>query len=122
MQDKFYTLLSADYTSALILFIMMIIILLLYLTNRYKKLWKKQKLELLEKEEKIKSLRQYAYEFELKKNDKKHEVEKEILNLNHKIIDLEMKLKEGLKSHVAMMIDSHEKKRTQQLEQAGINR
>jgi len=122
MQEKLYTLLNEDYTSAAILLIIMIMGLLLYLTIRYKKMLKKQANVLSEKEEKIKSLRQYSYEMELKRVDREHEVEKEILTLHHTIKELETKQKEGLKSQVVSMIEGYEKKRTQQLERAGICR
>ena len=120
MQDKLNTLLNNDYTSATILLIVMLIIFLLYFTFHYKKLLKTQIKSLQDKDEKIKSLRKYSYEMELKRVDREHEIEKEILTLNHTIKEFETKQKEGLKSHVVMMIESYEKKRAQQLERAGI--
>jgi len=120
MQEKLYILLHNDYTSAIILLVIILIALLLFLTLRYKKMLKSQTAILDEKEEKIKSLRQYSYEMELKRVDREHEIEKEILILNHSIKELETKQKEGLKSHVVMMIESYEKKRAQQLDRAGI--
>jgi len=120
MQEKLHTLLNNDYTSAIILLVIMLIALLLFLTLRYKKMLKNQTELLDEKDEKIKSLRQYSYEMELKRVDREHEIEKEILMLNHSIKELETKQKEGLKSHVVMMIESYEKKRAQQLDRADI--
>ncbi|CAA6798754.1 MAG: Unknown protein [uncultured Sulfurovum sp.] len=121
MQEKFTTLLN-DYTSVIILFTLMLLSLLLYLTLHYKKMSKKQSTVLDEKDAKIKSLRQYSYEMELKRVDREHEIEKEILNLNHVLKEFETKQKEGVKSHVVNMIEAHEKKRTQQLEIAAIKR
>ncbi len=122
MQEKLSILLNEDYISAIVLFITMLIIFLLYLTISYKKTLKKQSTQLLEKDEKIKSLRQYSYEMEVKKVDREHEVEKEMMNLNHEIKALETSKKEGLKSHIVMMIEAFEKKRTQQLERAAVRR
>ena len=122
MKEKLFILLNNDYTSAILLSILIFIGLLLYLTIRYRKMLKKQEAVLVEKDEKIKSLRQYSYEMELKRVDREHEIEKEILSLNHIIKELETKEKEGLKSHVVTMIEAYEKKRTQQLARAGISR
>ena len=122
MNEKLSILLNNDYTSAILLAILIFIGLLLYLTIRYRKMLKKQEALLVEKDEKIKSLRQYSYEMELKRVDREHEIEKEILSLNHSIKELETKEKEGLKSHVVTMIEAYEKKRTQQLARAGISR
>ena len=122
MKEKLSILLNNDYTSAILLSILIFIGLLLYLTIRYRKMLKKQEALLVEKDEKIKSLRQYSYEMELKRVDREHEIEKEILSLNHSIKELETKEKEGLKSHVVTMIEAYEKKRTQQLARAGISR
>jgi hypothetical protein len=100
----------------------MLIGLLLYLTIRYKKIVKLQTIQLNEKDEKIKSLRQYSYEVELKRVEREHDVEKEIMTLNHTIKTLETSEKEGLKSHVVTMIEQYEKTSAQQLERANINK
>jgi len=122
MQERLSTLLTEDYASAIILLIIITIGLLFYLTIHYKKTIKKRDDLLTEKDDKIKSLRQYSYEMELKRVDREHEVEKEILKLHQTIKELETKQKEGLKSQVINMIESYEKKRAQQLDRAGINR
>ena len=122
MQEKLYTVLNKDYTSAVFLLIIMSIGLLLYLFIRTKRNLKQQVKLLGEKEEKIKSLRQYSYEMELKRVEREHSIEKEILELNHTIKALETAQKEGLKSQVVTMIEAYEKKRAQQLELAGFKK
>jgi len=121
VNEKLAILLNNEYASAILLAIVILIASLLFLTFYYRKKLKEQQSQLDEKDEKIKSLRQYSYEMELKRVDREHEVEKEILSLNHTIKELETKEKEGLKSHVVTMIESYEKKRTQQLKRAGIS-
>ncbi len=121
MQEKFYALLSEDHTSTIILLIIIFIGVLLYLIRGYKKSLKSKELLLIEKEEKIKSLRQYSYEMELKRVEREHEVEKEFLRLNHLIKELEKKEKEGLKSQVATKLEEYQKRRAQQLKRVNLS-
>jgi F0F1-type ATP synthase membrane subunit b/b' len=121
MQEKLDVLLRSQYGSAVLLFTVMFIGLLLFLVIHYKrKLTQKEKI-LNEKDEKIKSLRQYSYEMELKRVEREHEVEKEILNLNHTISELETKQHEGLKNQVVNKIEEYQTKRAKILNRAGIN-
>ena len=115
MKEQLNSLLSSEYSTTIVLMILMLILLLLFLVIRYKKILKSKESLLEEKEEKIKSLRQYAYEMERKKVEREHEVEKEILELNHTIKSLETQQKEGLKNQVVVMIDEYAKKRDAQI-------
>ncbi len=121
MQEKFYALLSEDHTSTIILLIIIFIGVLLYLIRGYKKTLKSKELLLIEKEEKIKSLRQYSYEMELKRVEREHEVEKEFLRLKHLIKELEKKEKEGLKSQVVTKLEEYQKRRAQQLKRVNLS-
>lgn len=121
MQEKFYALLSEDHTSTIILLIIILIGVLLYLIRGYKKSLKSKELLLIEKDEKIKSLRQYSYEMELKRVEREHEVEKEFLRLKHLIKELEKKEKEGLKSQVVTKLEEYQKRRAQQLKRVNLS-
>ncbi len=116
MKEQLNTLFNSEYLTAIVLVTLILILLLLFMTIYYKKSLKSKERLLVEKEEKIKSLRQYAYEMERKKVEREHEVEKEILELQHTIKTLETQQKEGLKNQVAVMIDEYAKKREAQLE------
>ena len=94
---------------------------LIYLIVKYKKSIKNLNILLDEKEEKIKSLRQYAYENELKKVEREHEKEKEILVLQHSIKELELKAKEGLKSQIVAKLEESEKRRERQLKRVNLS-
>ncbi len=115
MQEILNSLLNENYFTALVLFIFILILLLVFLVFHYKKILKTQNDLLKEKDEKIKSLRKYSYEMELQKVEREHEIEKEILNLNHNIKELKQKEKEGLKNQVVTMLEKYEKKRAQLL-------
>ncbi len=120
MQEKLSTLFQSDYFTTIFFIFLMVIVGLSYLLLRYKKSLKEYSLELAKKDEKIKMLRQYAYEAEVKRAEKEHAVEKEILTLKHKLKTVEIAQKEGLKSQVASMIERYEKKRATMLERANI--
>ncbi len=115
MKEQLNALLNSEYATTIVLMTLLLILLLFFLTIRYKKILKLKESLLKEKEEKIKSLRQYTYEMERKKVEREHEVEKEILELNHTIKALETQQKEGLKNQVVVMIDEYAKKRDVQL-------
>ena len=115
MKEQLNSLLNSEYATTIVLMTLMLILLLLFLTIRYKNILKSTENLLEEKEEKIKSLRQYAYEMERKHVEREHEVEKEILELKHTIKTLETRQKEGLKNQVVVMIDEYAKKRDAQL-------
>lgn len=95
--------------------------LLLFLVSKHKKSLKKLSEELSEKDEKIKMLRQYAYENELKRKDREHEIEKTILGLEHTIKALEKKEKEGLKSQVVLKIEAAQQRRERQLKRVNLS-
>lgn len=115
MQEQLNVLFHSEYALAIILIIFILILSLLFFVIRYKKSLKLKDEVLKDKDEKIKSLRQYAYEMEQKKVKREHEIEKEILELNHTIKALETQQKEGLKNQVVVMIDEYAKKRDAQI-------
>ena len=116
MKEQLNSLLNGEYGSTVVLMILLLILLLLFFVMHYKKNLKSQESLLIEKDEKIKSLRQYAYEMEQKRVKREHEVEKEILELNNSIKALETRQKEGLKNQVVVMIDEYAKKRDAQID------
>lgn len=120
MQETLTTLLQKEYASAVLLAIILFVFLLLFLVIYTRRALKKQSTFLNEQEEKIKSLRQYSYEAELKRVEREHEIEKELLALNHTIKELETGQKEGLKNQIVRKIEEYEKKRMQQLQRADI--
>ena len=115
MKEQLNALLNSEYATTIVLMTLILIVLLFSLAIYYKKNLKSKEHLMEEKEEKNKSLRQYAYELERKKVEREHEVEKEILGLNHIIKELETRQKEGLKNQVVVMIDEYAKKRDAQL-------
>lgn len=116
MKEQLNSLLNSEYASTIVLMILLLILLLLFFVIHYKKTLKAKDTLLKERDEKIKSLRQYSYEMEQKKVKREHEVEKEILELNHTIKALETRQKEGLKNQVVVMIDEYAKKRDAQID------
>ena len=116
MKEQLNSLLNSEYASTVVLMILLLILLLLFFVIHYKKSLKAKDALLKERDEKIKSLRQYSYEMEQKKVKHEHEVEKEILELNHTIKALETRQKEGLKNQVVVMIDEYAKKRDAQID------
>lgn len=115
MQEELTLLLNSEYGSIIVVLTLLFIFLLIFLVIRYRKIIKSKDTVIEERDEKIKSLRQYAYEMERKRVEREHEVEKEILELNHTIKALETQQKEGLKNQVVVMIDEYAKKREAQL-------
>ncbi|MEA2047686.1 MAG: hypothetical protein U9O64_04475 [Campylobacterota bacterium] len=101
-----------------IIFILMIAIFLII--QRDAKIIKEKELRIAEHEEKIKWFRQVSAENEHKKTTKEHEVEKEILELNHIIENLEQKVKEGEKNQIVSKIEMYEERRSKLFERAGI--
>ncbi len=115
MHEELTLLLNSEYGSVIVVLILLFIFLLIFLVIRYRKIIKSKDSIIKERDEKIKSLRQYVYEMERKRVEREHEVEKEILELNHTIKALETQQKEGLKNQVVVMIDEYAKKREAQL-------
>lgn len=101
--------------------IILVILLLTYLMLKYKKALKTLKAQIIEKDEKIKTLRQYAYEHELKRKDREHEVEKTVLALEHTIEGLKTKEKEGLKSQVVLKIEAAQNRRERELKRVNLS-
>ncbi len=119
MEDKLYSLADESYFIAIAL-LLFISLLLTFFMQKYKKALKVSETQINEKDEKIKTLRQYAYEAELKKIDREHEVEKRILELEHTIQSLETKAKEGLKSQVVLKIETAQNRRERQLKRVNL--
>ncbi len=115
MQEELSLLLNSEYGSVAVVLILLFIFLLIFLVIRYRQIIKSKDSIIEERDEKIRSLRQYTYEMERKKVEREHEVEKEILELNHTIKSLETQQKEGLKNQVVVMIDEYAKKRDAQI-------
>ena len=120
MNNNLAILLDESYFIAIVLLILLILLFLTYLTLKYSNELKKLQITNIEKDEKVKTLRQYAYEAELKKVDREHEVEKSTLILEHTIQSLEIKAKEGLKSQVVLKIEVAQKKRERQLKRVNL--
>ncbi len=114
-------LFNESYFMVMVLAIIMVILLLTYLILKYKKALKSLKAQIIEKDEKIKTLRQYAYEHELKRKDREHEVEKTILALEHTIEALKTKEKEGLKSQVVLKIEAAQNRRERELKRVNLS-
>jgi len=98
----------------------LLILVLLYKLNGSKKSLKSNKQRLNEKEKEIESLYEVIARAEHKESEDKHQWEKEALQLNHNIQNLEDKLKEGIKSQVISKVMEYQNKRSKILERIGI--
>ncbi|HIP51436.1 MAG TPA: hypothetical protein EYG94_05030 [Campylobacterales bacterium] len=109
-----------SYISASFLFIILAIAFLLYWTLHYKKLVKKLKLELDQREEDLKTISKDMQESKLERVQDEHKFEKQIVELNQDLKALEDGLKKGLKSQVVTKIEEYQSKRTKHLDRADI--
>lgn len=97
-----------------------LVALILYLYQRAKKAASKLQVLLNEKDEKIKWLRQIGAENDHKYTKKAHDAEKTILELTHKVSDLEARAKEGTKNQVVSKIEAQQSKREKAIKRAGL--
>ncbi|SFV58444.1 hypothetical protein MNB_SV-10-970 [hydrothermal vent metagenome] len=98
----------------------LIILFLTYLVISYKNRIKHQNTLLEEKDEKIKWFREVSAKNEYNRTQKEHELEKQIVELNHTIEILEKKAKEGTKNQVVAKLEAQQNKRARLLERAGM--
>jgi heme exporter protein D len=100
---------------------LILIFILLYRLKQSKKSLKNIKELLSKKEIEIENLYGVITKAEQKETQEKHQGEKEILELNHKIRTLEEKLKEGIKSQVISKIVEYQNRRSKVLDRVGID-
>ncbi|WP_294952279.1 hypothetical protein [Sulfurovum sp.] len=98
----------------------LIILFLTYLVILYKNRIKRQNALLEEKDEKIKWFREVSAKNEYNRTKKEHELEKQIVELNHTVEMLEKKAKEGTKNQVVAKLEAQQNKRARLLERAGM--
>ena len=111
---------NIDYILPIFMLMIFLILVFLFLSVRCKLSDKTNKKILAEKEEKIHFLRQINIENESRKIHKEHEVEKEILSLNHTIKNLEQQAKEGTKNQVVAKIEAQQSRRAKLQKRAGL--
>lgn len=98
-----------------------VFIVLLYFLIKFKRDINSSNKLTAEHKEKIKYLRTINSENEHKRINLKHETEKEISALHHKIENLEAKIKDGTKNQVVAMLKSQKNKRDRVLNQVGLS-
>lgn len=109
-----------SYISASALFLVLLIAFLLYWTFRYKKEVKNLSEELKVRDEALKTLQGRMQKSEVTAMQNEHALEKNIIELNQTIKNLENSLKEGLKSQVITKIEAYQTKRTKQMDRLNI--
>ncbi len=101
----------AIHSTSIYIIIFFLILLLIATYAFFKKKCEKQVETINSKQEEIETLKQQITANEKEMVDRKNTVEKEIIQLNHQISNLERELKEGTKNQIVAEIEALRQKR-----------